>query len=196
MAHHHFRHSLLAKASYMASPNSRSRGINFTSYWEGKNLWHFCNLPPEAGVAHCLSQPSIPHPCYRVFQEHAIHSSLSVSLSTDGHSMLLHPCGERHHLVASKSTTLLFKGTAQLSQNPFALFLKPLEKAPDRLTWVRCHLGPTMVAGVEAEMFCKIRAPGAQPCLWGFCAQKTGGRFYFVSWADTPKYVFTHTTYF
>lgn len=105
----------------------------------GKICGHFCNLPPEAGVGHCLSQPSIPHPCCRIFQEHAIHSFLSVSLSTDGHSMLLHPCGERHHLIASNSTTLLFKGTAQFSQNPFALFLKPLEKAPDWLTWVRCQ---------------------------------------------------------
>lgn len=162
----------------------------------GKIWGHFCNLPPEAGVAHCLSQPSIPHPCYRVFQEHAIHNSLSVSLSTDGHSMLLHPCGERHHLIASKSTTLLFKGIAQFSQNPLPCFWNPWRKHLIGLLGSGVNLGPTMVAGVEAEMFCKIRAPGGQPCLWGFCAQKTGGRFYFVSWADTPKYVFTHTTYF
>lgn len=145
MAHHHFCHILLAKASYMASPDSRGGEINFLLAGREKNLWPVLQSTTKGrsagtrAVAYCLSQTPIPHPCNPVFLEHAIHSSLSVSLSTDGCSMLLHPCRERHHPIASKSTTLLLKGTAQLSQNPFVLFLKPLEKAPDWLTWVRCQ---------------------------------------------------------
>lgn len=121
MAHYNFCHIPLAKANYMASPDSRGGKIDSISCWERKNLWPFLQSTTKsrnAGtrvVAHCLSQPPIPHPCNPLLQEHGIHSSLSVS--TDGHSILLHPCGERHQPVASKSTTPLFKGTSTLARS-------------------------------------------------------------------------------
>lgn len=108
------------------APDSRAREIDSISCWERKNLWPFLQTTTKgrnAGtrvVAHCLSQPPIPHPCNPLLQEHRIHSSLSVSI--EGHSILLHPRGERHQPVASKSTTPLFKGTIQLSQIPLPCF--------------------------------------------------------------------------
>lgn len=65
----------------------------------------------------------------------------------------------------------LFQGTAQLSQNPFALFLKQWERHSMGSLGSGISLGPTSVAGEGAGT---IKALGAPCDLWGLSAQKMG----------------------
>lgn len=85
--------------------------------------------------------------------------------------VLLPPRGERHHPTASTSITALFQGTAQLSQNPFALFLKQWERHLIGSLGSGVNLGPITVVGEGAGT---IKALGAQRYLWGLSTQKMG----------------------
>lgn len=103
--------------------------------------------------------------------------------------MLLCPHGEGHHPIAPKSTTPLLRGTTQLSQNPFVLFLKPRRRHLIGSLGQVSPLAPSLWLGCGQGCFVQSELQGLSP-VCGVLALRKWGRFGLVSWADTPKYVF------
>lgn len=129
----------------------------------------FCNLPPMAGVLgpgqFLTAFLSLPSLTLVIFSSRNMESqfplcvclcrwALSVSSSTERKTP---SCNFQVHNV-------LFEGTAQLSQNPSALFPKPLEKASDCVTWVRCQ--PWWL-GWEQGCFVQLESQELSPICGG-----------------------------
>lgn len=110
----------------------------------------------------CLSLPRTPP--FVILSSRNMDSQFSVSF----HRWLLNASVEKDTIP---QFSRLFQGTAQLSQNPFALFLKQWERHLMGSLGSGVNLGPTTVAGVGAGT---IKALGAQGYVWGLSTQKMG----------------------
>lgn len=163
---------------------------------KGKICGHFCNLPRNVEVHTALSA-SLPDPHTSPppqvltisFLLHVEFTVLCLSLQMGTLYFSIHVGKDPiPQLPSLQHPTSLFKGTTQLNQTPFALFLKHFKKASDGLT--RCHPWSH-----HCDTLCKQSIRGSSLSVGAQCSANRGE---VLPWklARPQNMFFTHTALF